>query len=267
LAVCALCTLATLVTPAGRGFWTDIVGSMSLSRANQIMEWRPPSAPPDNLTFWFAAALLIVLPAFRHNRLKTAESRGQLAAALVSLGLAIRALRNISPFLMLAGPPLSVLLFRPVRASSGMEGRRGLLHMVALVAAVAAGLTVVVHTWRVRPDWHPISPAAASAVEHCRGPLYNRYVDGGALIFFAPRQKVLVDSRQDPYPAELVQAQFAVEETGHYEPLFERYGINCAALPPGSPTAAHLQQQHWITRFADDRWVVLERPTTGPPEP
>jgi len=108
-----------------------------------------------------------------------------------------------------------------------------------------------------------MSAAAAAAVERCPGPLYNSYVDGGPIIFFAPRQRVLLDSRQDPYPVSLVQAEGEVERTGNYKAFFDQYGIRCAAVPPTGRVRGRLERDGWIRRFADDQWVVLERPSAA----
>jgi hypothetical protein len=264
-----LCALATLATPSGVGFWSDIVTSMARSRANQIIEWRPPELPPANATFWVAAAVFLVLVVVRRDRLQGAWARGQAVAALLALVLALRALRNVSTFLILCAAPMSVLLLRPTGRTSGIQRerdvRRGSAHLISLAIVSCAAAAMVAGNWSSRPDWHPISAAAAAAVQSCHGPLYNRYEDGGPLIFFAPRQKVLLDSRQDPFPVELVQAQFDTEATGDYAALFSKYRINCAAVPPLSPTAARLTHDGWRIRFTDAQWTVLERPRPLPP--
>ena len=108
--------------------------------------------------------------------------------------------------------------------------------------------------------WQPVSRAAAEAVAGCRGPLYNRYPDGGPLIWFVPSQRVFLDSRQDQYPIALVQAASRVETRGDYRAIFDRWRINCAALPPTSPTVAALERDNWLVKFSDPAWVVLERP-------
>jgi len=75
-----------------------------------------------------------------------------------------------------------------------------------------------------------------------------------------PSQPVFIDSRQDPFPIPFVQSATAVEATGDYEATFARWHINCAALPPQSPTAARLARDGWLLRFSDQRWRVFERP-------
>ena len=105
------------------------------------------------------------------------------------------------------------------------------------------------------------SLAAARAIESCHGPIYNRYVDGGPIIYFAPRQHVMIDSRQDPYPTWLVQADGDIEMTGE-DPgtLFRRLAINCAAVPPSALVATHLRRDGWTVRHIDERWTGAETP-------
>ncbi len=112
-----------------------------------------------------------------------------------------------------------------------------------------------------RLEWRPIAPRALAALRACPGPLYNHYDDGGFLIWFAPERPVFVDSRQDPYPLDLLLEHEAVERGQRsYRPLFSRYGIGCAFLPVGSPTVKALAADGWSTRFRDQRYAVLAAP-------
>ena len=94
----------------------------------------------------------------------------------------------------------------------------------------------------------------------CPSPLYNRYYDGGYLIWFVPEQRVFVDSRQDPYPSALLLDQIAIEEGGPYRPVFDRYGMRSAFLPAGAPLGARLRADGWRTTFLDERWTLLVAP-------
>ena len=99
----------------------------------------------------------------------------------------------------------------------------------------------------------------------CDGPLYNQYDEGGYLIWFVPEKPVFVDNRQDPYPLAHLRAQLDVQwGSAPYRPLFERWGIRCAFLPAASSTAAALTGDGWVTRYRDDRYVVLATPGGRP---
>ena len=111
-----------------------------------------------------------------------------------------------------------------------------------------------------RLGWRPIPREAIARIRACAGPLYNRYNEGGYLIWFVPEVPVFIDSRQDPYPAALLSADIAVEKTGDYQALFSQYGIRCAALPPASPVAKRVVADGWRETYRDETWVVLAAP-------
>jgi hypothetical protein len=122
--------------------------------------------------------------------------------------------------------------------------------------------SAVVYRWVWAPEemaWTPISTRAAAAIRACRPPIYNGYSEGGILVWFVPGQPVFIDSRQDPYPVALVQAVRAAEQSGHYEPLFNKYGIECAVFHNGSEGPVRLAARGWHERYRDSQWVVLER--------
>ena len=90
--------------------------------------------------------------------------------------------------------------------------------------------------------------------------MYNHYDNGGPLIWFVPEQPVFIDSRQHPYPASFVVEHFDVEDSGNYAPLFARYGIRCAVLPPYSKVSQALTRDGWRVTYKDAAWVVAVRP-------
>jgi hypothetical protein len=252
----ALCAAATLLTPLGFRNWTEIAASMERSRANAITEWQPAYFSVLTAPFWAMAALLLVVVITRWKFADSPQKRVLIAAALVSLPLAIRALRNIPAFAMLMLPASSQLMFesRPER-----EPR---VPLAAAWLAVVLASVAVVTAWRIpwaRLRWDPMSPAAAKAIASCRGPLFNSYAGGGPIIWFVPSQPVFVDSRQDPFPISLVQAGKAADFTGDYKALFAEWHINCAALAPTSVLVGRLRDDGWRTKFADSQWAVLER--------
>lgn len=265
LGASVLSAAATLLTPLGLRYWHEIAISIRRSRINEIAEWTPPAWPPEHLVFWIAAAALPLLAIVRRRRLDSAVSKGYLCSSLLALALALRSMRNISPFLMMAAPAFSVLLVpATIRARDERpDARRSALHAALLGIAVLAAAAWVLNQWRApvpRLGWKPMTAEAARAIESCRGPLYNRYGDGGPIIYFAPRQPVLIDSRQDPYPVWLVHAQWLVEQAGDYPAFFEYFGFQCAAVPPDATVRRQLEADRWRRTFSDSQWVVLERP-------
>jgi hypothetical protein len=241
------------------------------------MEWLPalPKGPIE-ICFWIGAIVFVVTLARRWRRLESWPDRVVVAAALVLLPLAIRAVRNISPFFLVWAPAMSRLigpdaqlrlpafLHRGPRPSSSPASDHPRVNLALALGAAVAAVVVVGACW-ARPldrlGWLPLPPAAAAAIRDCPGPLYNRYNEGGYLIWFVPQVPVFIDSRQDPYPAELLAAHTAAERSGDATALFTRYHIACAALPPTSKVAERLRSDAaaWSTLYADDEWVVLGR--------
>jgi hypothetical protein len=274
-AVTLLCGALTAATPMGLGLWRFIGESMARSRQNQIMEWMPsyPKGPIE-ISFWLAAAVLVWLTARRWRRLDTWGDRLVVVTALVLVPLAARAVRNIAPFCLVWMPAMSRLIgpdarlprlpgtrIGPEAAVPDVEHPR--LNTALVSAAFVGAALAVAVAWRQpleRLGWQPIPAGATAAIRRCGGPLYNRYNDGGYLIWFVPEIPVFIDSRQDPYPATLMSADIDAEKSGDYRALFSQYGVRCAALPPLSPISKRLATDGWHERYRDETWVVQATP-------
>ncbi len=266
---CAGSFVATLATPLGVTFWTEIPRSLARIRQLGIEEWASPRlANPFLIPFWLIAAALPALLAARGRELfrdAASRRRGRLevcAGALALLPLAITSERNVPPFLLLAVPAMaSLIALRPIAVrSTGLATQRPRLN--GAIAAVAGVLVLGAVTFAYSTPidhlrWAPLPEGSLAAVRGCRGNLYNRYDEGGYLIWFAPGQKVFLDGRQDPYPVALIQAQVRAETTGDFEDLFRRYDIHCAYLPAGSLISGRLARAGWTSLFRDARWAVL----------
>jgi hypothetical protein len=264
-----VCALATAATPLGPRLWTFILESMRRSHTTLIVEWMPayPTGPVE-IGFWLLAIALAVLLVRRGRRLASAPwaDLAIVAAALVVLPLAIRAVRNVPPFLLVAIPAASRLLgpdFHVGGAAASTSDDHPRLNLSILAGLGALGLAIIAFAWSAplpRLGWRPLPPGALAAVAACPGPIYNRYNEGGYLIWFAPETKVFIDSRQDPYPVDFVLDSVGNEARGDYRDMFRRHGVRCALLPPASPTLPRLREDGWHDRFADDAWAVLVPP-------
>jgi len=264
-----VCGALTAATPMGVHLWTFIGESMARSRQNQVMEWMP-SYPrgPIEICFWVAALVLVGATIARWRRLDGFADRLVVIVALVLVLLAARAMRNIAPFCLVWMPAMSRLVGRdarlPGRRSAPAADEEHPRLNLALVSLMLAGCAFAIAVaWRVplpRLGWQPIPSPAIAAIRRCGGPLYNRYNEGGYLIWFVPEVPVFIDSRQDPYPAALLTADIEAEKTGDHQALFSRHGIRCAALPPVSPVSKHLTAEGWRELYRDETWVVQATP-------
>jgi hypothetical protein len=260
-----LAALMTLLTPLGWSLWTDMPSALARSRSYGIHEWRALDVrDPALLPFWILSAVFLVL-CLRKQPWRRVSDEDVLAwGSVVMFPLALSLSRNVPALEVAMVPAVGMLLngesISERSASTRVE--RPALNASLVSAALAAAVLGVGYAWNQsipRLGWQPMSSGAIAAVTDCPGPVYNRYDDGGFLIWFAPQVKVFIDSRQDPYPPALVREHIAVEESGQYQGLFDRYSIRCAIGPSNSLVAQHLKTDGWRELYADSTWAVLTR--------
>ena len=258
------CMLAATATPLGLSFWSEIPKSLARIHLYPLDEWRRPRLTDIRvLPFWIMAATFcygLVRNRQRLRRLPPDEATVY-ACALVLLPMAVSAIRNVGPFLMIAAPALTSLIPIRRRFDSAAQVERPRLN--AAVMAIAALTVVATLAWAYvnripKLRWAPVPPGALAALRECPDNLYNRYDEGGYLLWFAPDRKVFMDGRQDPFPPALVLEHIQMETvTGDFRGVFPRHNIHCAYLPTVSPTAAQLTAAGWTTLYRDAAWVVL----------
>src|SRR6266851_3140319 len=262
----ALSVAATFLTPLGSRFWIDIVQSLGRIRLLGIDEWAPPRlTDPALIPFWLMLLALAGLVLVRGRsvwRDPIARQHGHLtlcACALALVPLALTAVRNVPPFLMLAVPAVAALLPQRNVARRSPAARPRLNLALTACASVAAVTTLFVAYagGASHLAWTPLPPASLAALDACPGNLYNRYDEGGYLIWFARGRKVFLDGRQDPYSPALIAEQVRVETTGDFAATFRRYDIRCAYTPAASLVTARLVQAGWKPLYRDPQWAVL----------
>ena len=263
LAITVICFAATLMTPLGLDLWKTIPESIQKSMANGIQEWRPPLLLGwRDLSFWVFAVATLTAVAFRWRRMTTREQAIPVFVALALLPLALRYSRNITPFMLVAVPALGSLVLADVRLERAGRREHYAFNRALIAACVLACIGGVLSAWSSRAPrmhWQPVSTQIVASVRACPGRLYNRFDDGGYLIWFAPDIPVFVDNRQDPYALPFLQDHLQHEQSGDYASVFERYSLTCAFLPPSSPTAKNLQAAGWTIAAADSNWLVLQK--------
>lgn len=265
---------ATFITPLGRGYWPAVTATIERSRPSRIQEWQPTPLAAEQLAFWgmLAAVVALALILARRRTAQLGRDDWFLIVSSVLLGAAaIRAQRTGAMFMLLAVPATSRMLSAayPSRGRSSeltTEGR-GLAHAAVFAVLVLVAAVGVPWLRAARPDIvgaQPMSGEAARAIAACPPPLYNHYNDGGVIIWFVREQKVFLDTRQDPFPIELVREQIRADDTGEYAALLDRHQLNCAAVRLGSSEIAALNSAGWRETFSDDQWVVLVRSDKSP---
>jgi hypothetical protein len=279
--VVPLSALACAASPLGFGIYHFVIESTARSFAVRITEWFPVW-PTDGfgVLFWCAALALLALVIGRRRALASGHASAwadwvPIAIALALLPFAIRSFRNTPPFVLVAtlaanrllgndfrfGTLLARLRRGPPRPATPDHPRLNLALLAGVATAAIVAVAAVFASGGERLGWRPIGDGALAATRACDGPLYNRYDDGGLLIWFVPEKPVFVDGRQDPYPLRFLADVVAVESAAaSHRPLFEAWRIRCAFLPADSHIAVELGKQGWQRRFADDRWIVLAAP-------
>jgi hypothetical protein len=268
LVACVGCAVAGCLTPIGWRFWIEIAQSLGRIQHLAIDEWAPPRlGDPAMLGFWPMLVALAVLVCVRGKTLwqdAEARERGHLtlvAAALALAPPAIGAVRNVPPFLMAAVPAVAALAATRAHVAR-VNIERPRLNAAIAASALAFCMITVAVAYATPIDhlgWRPLPSGSLQQLATCRGNLYNRYDEGGYLIWFAPGRTVFLDGRQDPYPPSLIAAQVHAETTGDYSALFARYDVRCAYTPADTLVARRLIGNGWMPLYRDQRWTVLAR--------
>ena len=178
---------------------------MSLARLHDygVMEWQRPGMALMDLPFWIASLAVVVTLFLHRAELRTSSTVAFLSVAtLMFLALALGTRRNIPPFTLCAVPLLGTLLKRrDGRRRVGSRAPRlnaSVLATAVVLGALACGGSV--ERAAAATGVEPGRRRSPSCAHECPGRLYNRYDDGGYVIWFAKDKKVFIDSRQDPFP-------------------------------------------------------------------
>jgi len=263
----ALCALATLATPLGYHLWLEIPAFFVRIRQVHVDEFSAPQLlAPLWIPFWTAAIAVVVCAAARGRRLlQDAEARRRgdatlCACALALLAMALTAARNVGPFLLVAVPALAALMPTPTRSFLMPRVEHLMVNSAAALASMAIVTGTVGLSYARRADrlqWDPLPAASVQALEGCSGNLYNRFDEGGYLIWFAPQRPVFIDSRYLPYTDDFIKEHVRIEQSGNADDAFRRYGIRCAYVPVDSLVGNRLRDAGWRTLYRDRRWTVL----------
>jgi hypothetical protein len=261
--VAGICGLMTAMTPLGFSVWTEIPESLDRLREYGVQEWRPPDIrDPVLLPFWMLAAAFVVLLVQRKPWRAPAVTDVLLWGSVALFPIALSASRNIPALEVVMLPALGGLIEAafPHRAGSLRRREHPTLNASVVLVATLVAVLAVVYAWASeirRLGWRPIPRGVIAALEACPERLYNRYDDGGYVIWFVPDRKVFIDSRQDPFPPELVREHIHVETSGEYGETFRRYSIRCAFVPANSVLMRRLTTDNWQALYKDATWAVL----------
>jgi len=242
----------------------------SRSMLTYISEW---VSPDFHEARYVPLALMIlgtlVLPVFSPLRLRPRE----LTLLLVATYAALRSVRHIPLYVLVAAPILSAMLdswiarFRgELPAENPLTRPRIAGHMLLLAAFtvfVVARLVFVASGQRqAEAKQFPAAAVSYLRAHHPPGPMLNHYDWGGYFIWQLPQYPVYIDGRADVYgdawEDERSSLYWILRKD--WQEVLERRGIRLVVLPPDAPLVTVLQLvPGWKQVYADAQAVILTK--------
>jgi hypothetical protein len=280
----ALVVLASLANPGLFERWLYPLQVLGMAVNGLIQEWQSPDFHQMGAKAFLALVLLFLVACIYAVR---RPGLTELALPLFFTVLGCISARHVplavlvlAPFtaLALSRGPLAAIeaALRASRAMRWYQARRGaggdLGRNEALVNWLAAAAVVFFqfsHLAGARADagrdasaMLPTGAADYVAAHGIGGRMFNRYGDGGYLIYrLAPQARVVVDGRADVYGDRFLQDYVHVYEGGAgWQAGFERLAVDFAVLPLDAPIRQLLLAQGRFREVYRDRhFSVLRR--------
>ncbi|MGC1225753.1 MAG: hypothetical protein WA859_04680 [Candidatus Sulfotelmatobacter sp.] len=270
--ILALDVLLVPVNPNGvKLYWYPLETLRSSAMQNYIAEWASPNFHhAEYLPF-----LLIVLVLFAMLGWQRAAIRPRdVLLLIVGLFAALRSIRLIPLFVLIAIPIISRQISKWLRTRPGPEPQRKRLALrvrtilnASIVTAVAAfaGIhtaQVIRHEPQSEMRQFPEGAVAFLQAHAPAGPIFNNYDWGGYLVWkLYPSLRVFIDGRADVYGDQFLH-DFATtyEFKDDWQQTIQRWEIQSVLVPPQSALATGLRNAPgWIVSFEDAQAVVLTR--------
>ncbi len=235
---------------------------------NFIVEWFSPNFHDLNYLPFLAFLLTTIVAVGSVPRRLSAS---QLLLLVVTLFAALRSVRNISIFVLVAAPllfeGLSACLRRMSSNPSPAPTRRGLILNGAMVLAVAVFALVRVQTVAVQQSeaeaaQFPAAAVAYLAANHLPQPMLNHYNWGGYLIWkLYPDYRVFIDGRADVYGDSLMEDFASVYYLNrNWKKPLEQWKIQTVILPPEAPLLQALESTGgWRQAYSDGQARIFVR--------
>ncbi|MGC1371712.1 MAG: hypothetical protein WA824_06200, partial [Candidatus Sulfotelmatobacter sp.] len=268
-------TLDVLLVPLNPNglklYWYPLETLRSSAMQNYIAEWASPNFHhAEYLPF-----LLIVLALFAMAGWQRLDVRlRDLLLLLVGLFAALRSIRLIPLFVLIAIPIISREVSKWLRARPGSEAQRKRLALpvrtilnASIVVAMAAfaGIhtaQVIRHEPQSEMQQFPERAAAFLQAHSLAGPIFNNYDWGGYLVWkLYSSLRVFIDGRADVYGDQLLHDFATIYDfKDDWQQTLQRWHIQCVLVPPGSALATGLRNAPgWTVSFEDAQAVVLTR--------
>ncbi|HEY1800008.1 MAG TPA: hypothetical protein VGG46_03650 [Terriglobales bacterium] len=265
-----VCIAVVPLNPNGLRMYTYPWQTLSSSAMQQyIQEWASPNFHQAlYLPLLLMVLALIAALAYSPRRLRPLD----LLLLAVTLYAALRSVRHIPIFVLVAAPILSSLVYAILQQWPGKKKEE--THSPAKLvfnAAIMLGIALFVF-WRItfivrsQPSAEardfPTAAVSFLAKDHPPAPLLNHYNWGGYLIWkLYPQYRVFVDGRADLYGDDFLNRLADIYYIRHnWEEEFAATHVCSVMLPPDAPLIAALRElPNWKVIYSDKQAVILTR--------
>jgi hypothetical protein len=275
LAVIACLAVVPLNPNGARMYWYPLETLRSVAMQTYIDEWSSPNFhQARHLPLLLMLLATMVTLACSPRRVRPRE----LVLLLVTMYAALRSVRHVAIFALVAVPMLSGLT-QAWLEERGMAKRlamrltpaglrRLLVNAIVLTAFAIFTLVrvrgVIGRQSEIEAQKFPAAAVAFISAERPPGPILNHYDWGGYLIWkLYPDYRVYVDGRADLYGDSFMDDRAAIYHlTGTaWRERMQQWQIRTVILPPDAPLVAALRSQpEWKQIYADSQAVVLTHP-------
>jgi hypothetical protein len=252
-------------------FWYPIQTLRSAAMQKYIAEWASPNF--HRAEYWpFLLIVLGTLAALSWSHFSVRFR--DLLLLVASLFAALRSIRLIPLFVLIAVPLLSRQFCASLQEGSGMKRPRKDLPLTMRkvlngTIVLCMGVFVFLHTAAVirrQPEIEKqMFPEAAVAYLQSHpqaGFIFNHYDWGGYLIWrLYPSLRVFIDGRADVYGEQLFREFADAYQFRHdWQSDLKRWSISTVLVTPGSALATGLRQTPgWTVSYEDPQAVIFTR--------
>jgi hypothetical protein len=270
LALVACLALAPLNPNGMRMYWYPLETIRSSAMQTYVDEWFSPNFhQAKELPFLCMLLATLLALGLSSRRLRVRE----LLLLLATMGLALRSVRHIPIYVLIAVPILSGSTqswLEERGAASGAGSRASSLWSRRTVNATILATFVIFTIARVRTvisrqseteaEHFPAAAVSFLARERPPGPILNDYNWGGYLIGkLYPEYRVFIDGRTDLYGDSFMDDFYATYHlTAGWKGPIQQWQIRTLILTPDAPLITALRSQAgWKQIYADSQAVIL----------
>jgi hypothetical protein len=225
-----------------------------------VEEWQPPTLQSGR-----GLVLLLLLAALFLGQL--VWRRRWILCELAFAAIGVYAACRHARFLFLAGILLAPVLGRqlaPLFGPAQTARRRTWLNaawLAAILLLIVAGTIKGRRPRSADQEKFPLAAPSYLLTFHPQGRVFNEYLWGGYLIYYAPHIPVFIDSRMDIYERSGVLRDYLdIVHLRNSLGLLDRYQVDYVLFEKDTPLVYLLEQTHaWKTDYADNLVILLER--------